>query len=225
MHGFPEEALAKLQDIIRSLKLLIENTQGVYRSLFLTKELERMQRVYKPASIKLNKTVFTEDIINRHTKSVVLDFYPTKDYADLLRFKISRDCTGFGLGKAQVNTHQFFNIRVFKGSKWVGNIYMLDLTKEAGVLLVDRIQKPRDRSANYLHFFDNLKEVFRQMFEEVHYRQILCPVTISNHRAIQSLWHAYRERLPRGTLCCDGVDSSRFESLSVKGYRVFLEKQ
>ena len=53
---------------------------------------------------------------------------------------------------------------------------MLDFCEEYNSLLIDRVQIPRALKATYQQFFDYLKEVLIEMFEDVCYQYILLPL-------------------------------------------------
>lgn len=79
---------------------------------------------------------------------------------------------------------------------WIGNIYMLDFT-DRGILLIDRIQIPKDIPAGFMLFFKGLAEVFQEMFSVTAYKEILMPRTISNHNKIQAVFNKYKDTLPK----------------------------
>lgn len=225
MHGFPKEALAKLQDTLSQFKHLLARTDGLYKEFFLSRELIAMKKHYKPVQVLKAKEVYSETVIKEQTKKVTMDFYPTKDYGDLLRFAVSEDCTGFKTGSRQLLHKEFFNIRIFRNKEWVGNIYTLDAVKKNGVILVDRIQIPRKINANYLNFFSTLREVFREMLQDVPYTEVLLPLTISNHDVVQNQWYAFHKKLAKRNITIGISSLTDFESLVGTRYYVLLEKE
>lgn len=98
--------------------------------------------------------------------------------------------------------------------KWTGNIYMLDFTDTRGILLVDRIQIPRNLRVLYHRFFDYLREAFEELFAAVPYESIIMPKTISNHKALQKVFNAYREKLPSVAVDFGNTEPKIFESTS-----------
>lgn len=166
------EISSKLHEYISSMKFKITSATAIYKEMFLSPELQQIQKIYIPQTILQSTVSFRTSIIETYTRIESLTFYPTKDYLDLWKGSVSGDCTKLNLGEEQLKTPSFFNIRIFKDSCWIGNIYMLDFTKECGVLLVDRIQIPRGVNAKYIHFFDYLKEIFRELFSAVKYNKI-----------------------------------------------------
>lgn len=173
-----------------------------------------MQRLYVPHDILKTRISLKEQITNEYSYSVKLSLYPTKDYFDLVKHKTSEDCTRDGLGARQLKTRNFFNIRVFARTDWIGNIYMLDLLKETGSLLIDRIQIPRQADAEYIFFFQDLTRALQEMFADVGYTQIIAPLTISNHATVQNLFNSYKKKLKKIYSRLDSDELNHFESLS-----------
>jgi len=226
--SIPQESKDRLVDYIDSLKKNMERAPLVYRTLFLSHELETCRKLYQPTRLpvaterneeiirpkpetsrKINQPARVPVIAKKKEKALkekttpqltrvkTLDFYATKDFFDLVKAKFSKDCTDTYLGERQLMAPRFFNIRIFKKEKWTGNIYMLDFCDPFASLIVDRIQMPRERKALYHQFFDDLKEVLIEMFEDVPYRYILMPLTISNHGTIQKIYNQYRKKLTK----------------------------
>jgi len=211
--SIPQESQNRLHDYIESMKKNMDRAPLVYRALFLSSELETYQKLYRPTKVmKLEETV-TERTVSRYTKLSTLDFYTTKDFFDLIKSKFSSDCTDTYQGEHQLMTPNFFNIRIFKGQKWIGNIYMLDFCEEHDSLIIDRIQIPREIKASYHQFFDYLKEVLIEMFEDVNYEYILMPLKISNHEKIQKIFNQYKKKLSREEKLFLSPWARHFESL------------
>lgn len=124
-----DETRNKLHDYIVSLIRNIGYATAIYKDLFLSKELEQMQRLYIPRKVMRSVKHYSDRIVEAYTRKETLGFYPTKDYLDLYRGSISDDCIGVSLGEEQLMVPNFFNVRIFKDSDWVGNIYMLDFAK------------------------------------------------------------------------------------------------
>jgi hypothetical protein len=192
---------SKLRDYLKSLIQSIQRARLIYADLFLKGELEHMQKLYVPKDVMKNTRSYRDVIISTYTRINTLEFYPTKDYLDLSKGRASDDCSSeFHLGEKHLLTPNFFNIRIFRDSQWIGNIYMLDLTIESEVLLLDRIQIPRYIDSDYVGFFRHLKQVLEEMFEAVEYRYILMPLAISNHESVQKAFNRIKDRFRRETL-------------------------
>lgn len=197
--SIPQESKNKLRDYMESIKKNMDRAPSVYKNLFLSPELETYQKLYRSAKIVRSEKTVTrtviEKMVTQYTKVSTLGFYPTKDYFDIIKSKFSKDCTDTYLGERQFMASYFFNIRIFKRNNWIGNIYMLDFCREHDSLIIDRIQMPRQLKASYHQFFDYLREVLIEMFEDVRYQFILMPLKISNHGAIQKCFNQYRQKL------------------------------
>lgn len=211
--SIPQESKNKLHHYIESMKKNMDRAPSVYRTLFLSAELETWQKLYRPTKVMKSEETITERTIRQYTVSTRLEFYPTKDHFDLFKSRFSHDCTDDALGERQLMTPCFFNIRIFKDNQWIGNIYMLDFCEEYSSLLIDRVQIPRELKATYNQFFDYLKEVLIEMFEDVRYRYILMPLTISNHGSIQKIFDDHKKVLGKKAIFVDSPYSLYFESL------------
>lgn len=207
-----QESRNKLHHYIESMKENMDRAPLVYRALFLNPELETWQKLYRPTKVMKEEETVTQKTIRQYTVSNHLEFYPTKDHFDLLKSRFSHDCTDTALAERQLMTPCFFNIRIFKNNKWIGNIYMLDFCEEHNSLLIDRVQIPRELKATYNQFFDYLKEVLIEIFEDVRYQYILMPLRISNHGSIQKIFDQYKKKLSRKERWID-PRRDQFESL------------
>lgn len=223
--SIPEDAKTRLHDYIGSVKKNMDRAPSVYRSLFLSPDLETCQKLYRPTNVMRSKETITERTIRQYAQSTTIHFYATKDYFDLIKAKYSGDCTDTHLGDHQLLTPHFFNIRIFHNDKWVGNIYMLDYSEEQNCLIIDRIQMPRNMQAFYYQFFDYLKEMLVEMFEGVDYQYILMPLAISNHETIQKIFNEYKKHLPKKAKWFDSPFAGHFESLRVKKNYCVLYKR
>lgn len=221
---------SKLRDYLKSLIQSIQRARLIYADLFLKGDLEYMQKLYVPRDVMKSTKSYRDVIVSTYTRINTLEFYPTKDYLDLCKGRISDDCSNeFYLGERHLFTPNFFNIRIFRDSQWIGNMYMLDLSIESEVLLLDRIQIPRYIDSDYVKFFHHLKEALDEMFAEVDYRLILVPRTISNHNSIQKVFNRVKDRLSKETLKFGVIgrpgNSSYFESFKQEPlYYVLSEK-
>ncbi|HER43872.1 MAG TPA: hypothetical protein ENO08_05380, partial [Candidatus Eisenbacteria bacterium] len=146
-------------DYVLSIIGSMARVREVYRELFVGKDLEELYRIYAPRT----GWRIVERKIRAPIRTETLELYPTKDYLDLFRGHISKDCVGISLGEVQLKVPNFFNVRIFRNAKWIGNIYMLDFTESHGVLLIDRVQMPRSVKARYVNFFDDLKDALSQL--------------------------------------------------------------
>jgi hypothetical protein len=223
--SIPQESKSRLHDYIESMKKNMKRAPLVYRTLFLTPELETCQRLYRPTKVMKSEETVTERTIRHYMQSTTLDFYATKDFFDVIKAKFSSDCTDTYLGEKQLMTPCFFNIRIFKDQKWIGNIYMLDFCEGHNSMIIDRIQIPREMKALYQQFFDYLKETLIEMFEDVHYQYILMPLKISNHATIQKIFNKYKRTLKKKANCVESRFADNFESLKGKKTYYVLHKR
>lgn len=212
--------LAKLQDYIRTLKSSIVSVGELCRGWFFPGELEAMRQLHVPCVLLEQKMSYREAVLKKHTIERVLSFYPTKDYLDLEKGWFSGDCTCRDeLGREQLLTPNFFNVRMFSGSEWIGNIYMLDFTETHRLLLVDRIQMPRNFKVYFVDFFDRMLKAFSELFSEVPYECILLPLRISNHGSVQTAFNMYKKELKKREFHFDVPYAGSFESLEGKSRR------
>jgi hypothetical protein len=208
------ETRQTLHAYLLSLKHSLDRASELYREFFLVGgDLEPLRKLHVPGKVLKSHVTYTDTILRTSTKVAELRFYPTKDYLDLCRGLISGDCIDSGLSEAQLATPNFFNVRVFSETQWIGNIYMLDFTAEQGVLLIDRIQIPRQIRVPYLQFFETLVETLREMFRDVTYECILAPLTISNHATLQRAFNTYRKNLPKRQIRPPSAHGRYFECL------------
>lgn len=209
-------------DYVQSLNGSLLHARSVYRELFISRSLEELHGIYKPR--KLRQPAAKKIVIQVPIRSEILEFFPTKDYLDLFRGRISKDCIDVKMGETQLGVPNFFNVRMFRNSVWIGNIYMLDFALSHGVLLIDRIQIPRSAKAEYVHFFEDLKEALSRLFSDVDYEDILTTLSLSNNANIQSQYNRYRKKLKKRVFRQRLQNLDCFESLSAKTYYVFHRK-
>jgi|GEM_PF-819143 len=218
----------KLHGYIESIKMKFSGIESFYNDIFLTKQLELVRRLHTPFRPARRLVNYQNIIKYSCTTEKNLQFFPCKDYLDLCKNRKSKDCTEpQTLGKNQLLTPFFFNIRVFNGARWIGNAYMLDLTKShCGVLLVDRIQIARSYRAEYVDFFVSFRKVMEELFSQVDYSTILLPARISNHNSIQKVFNAFKKKLPRKDIATiSSPHASHFESIDHKQrYYVLINK-
>ena len=215
----------KLRDYLSSLEQKIEFERKIYEHLFLSPELAQMRSLHVSCDLQDIRRYYAENVIRRHTHAERLVLYPVKDYLDVSKYRISGDCTGTGLAVQHLMTPQYFSIRIFWESKWRGNVYMLDFTEKHGVLLVDRIQIPRNMKAAFVGFFKSLHDMLGEMFADVEYKKILLPMVISNHQFVQSAYNKYRLRLGRMAFDPAFEQKSSFDSFhQAEGFFVLYDR-
>ncbi|MGV8080924.1 MAG: hypothetical protein AB2L22_12820 [Syntrophales bacterium] len=223
--AMPREIRAKLGDYLKSLRQNIERGMKIYRELFLNQDLEVMKKIYKPVPFTRTAIHYEKRMMMEMMNQNKLVLYPTKDYLDLWKGKFSHDCIGAYNGEKQLRIKNHFNIRIFQADQWIGNIYMLDLTHEYRVLLIDRIQISRDLKIYYHNFFGNLKEMLANLFEDVLYNEALVPLAISNNMGIQKLYNAHRKTLQPRRVQIKVPYADLFESIRGRNsYWVLYEK-
>jgi len=216
----------RLHDYIESLENTINRFRTLYEEWFLDRELIQMRQLFKSGDIMRYKINSWTTLMKTFILITSLEFYPTKDWMDLAKSSVSMDCSGSELGVNHLLTPNFFNIRIFRNARWIGNIYMLDFTEKTGCIIVDRIQIPRGVNAEYIQFFSHLSEVLENMFEDIPYEAILLPLSISNHQSIQKAFNLFRRRLPRRKITLRSKYGRHFESLSrPRNFHILCSKE
>ncbi|MCR4437965.1 MAG: hypothetical protein QHJ34_02830 [bacterium] len=181
----------RLLGMLRNLRIELTRARQLYEQFVLEKDLVPLSKVYRPQSYGV-RVHFTTQIRSVLYRKDFLDLYPTKDYLDLLKGSISGDCSsGADLARRHLAEPRFFNMRLFRGRKWVGNVYCLDFGDVARALVIDRIQIPRSTQAHYLQFFPLLAKALRRSLRRSTYRYVLVSNVISNHDHIRKLFAAY----------------------------------
>jgi hypothetical protein len=208
----PETKLS-LRNYLDSLKSHIERVAQVYREWFLDRDLEIIRKLHLPGHW-LKVTRYADRLVKTCTRLATLELYPTKDFLDVCKGVISGDCINEVLGENHLRQPRYFSIRIFMDRQWIGNIYMLDFTDTRGILLVDRLQIPRNLKVLYYRFFDHLREAFEELFVAVSYESIIVPKVISNHKTLQKVFNTYREKLPSVTVDFGNTEPKIFESTS-----------
>lgn len=223
--NIPDDVKKRIHDYLSSLERTFKTVDRIYSDLFLDKDLLTLKRLHVPRNVMKSRLTYMDSILKAATYKTTLMFYPTKDYLDLYRGLASSDCTvKTVLGQEHLRIPNFFNVRIFKDSNWVGNIYLLDFTLDHGVILIDRIQMPRETAAEFIKFFDHLKEVLQEMFRDVSFKEVLMPIKISNHDKLQRSYNIYRERLARRNIELQNSLSYFFEGLNrMNNYYVLYE--
>lgn len=219
------EMKRSLSDYLDSLKSHLEKISQVYREWFLDRDLEILRKLNGQNHLMKLRFRYSVDMINTCTRPVSLDLYPAKDYLDICKGVVSGDCVNEILGEYHLREPRYFSIRFFMDRKWIGNIYMLDFTDYRGILLVDRIQIPRNLRMFYHRFFDHLREAFEELFADVPYESIILPMTISNHKSLQKVFNTYRKKLPSVAVDFGKTKRRVFESVnSLQQYNVLTRK-
>jgi hypothetical protein len=222
-----EATRQRLRDYLSSLSRSVERASGLYEEWFLAdREIRQMRGLHISDKVMKSSVTYADKILRTRTKLAELRFYPTKDYLDLCRGQISGDCIDTVLSEQQLARPEFFNIRVFSEGQWIGNIYMLDFTGEQSILLIDRIQIPRQLKVPYLDFFEQLTQALREMFEALPYECILAPLAISNHATIQKAFNTYRKKLRKHEVQLPCTHARYFDSLRTgSGYYALCQKE
>lgn len=220
------ETKRSLRDYLDALKNHIEKISQVYREWFLDRDLEIIRKLHEPGHWLKARFSYSEELVKTYTRLATMELYPTKDYLDICKGVISGDCVNEVLGESHLRESRYFSIRIFMDRQWIGNIYMLDFTDTRGILLVDRIQIPRNLKALYHRFFDHLREAFEELFADVPYESIIAPLAISNHETLQKVFNAYRKKLPAVALDFRNTEIKYFESLNLlQRYYVLAGKE
>jgi hypothetical protein len=206
-------ALARLLHFIDSQRRLVLSVNHLYQGLFLDPALIEMRKLYAPGKVMVSTVTSWNTFTKKFTFVSSLSFYPRKDWLEFAKSTVSSDCSHSELGRQQLLTSHFFNIRVFENDKWIGNVYCLDFTERYGYIIIDRIQIPRNIQAKYIKFFDGFREVLEEIFADVDYHQILVPLAISNNATIQKIFHSYRKFLPVAQVKLHTSYTKFFESL------------
>lgn len=206
------ETKSSLRDYLDSLKSHLEKISQVYREWFLDRDLEIIRKLHEPGHWLKARFSYSKELVKTCTRMATMELYPTKDYLDICKGVISGDCVNEVLGENHLRESRYFSIRIFMDRQWIGNIYMLDFTDTRGILLVDRIQIPRNLKIFYHRFFDHLREALEELFTDVPYESIIVPLAISNHETLQKVFNAYRKKLPSVAVDFGKTEIKHFES-------------
>jgi hypothetical protein len=220
------ETKQSISDYFDSLKSQLKKISQSYRELFLDNDLEIIRQLHEPGHWLKTRFSYSEDLVKTYTRLATMELYPTKDYLDICKGVISGDCVNEVLGEGHLRESRYFSIRIFMDRQWIGNIYMLDFTDVQRILLVDRIQIPRNLRILYHRFFDHLREAFEELFADVPYESIIVPLAISNHETLQKVFNAYRKKLPSLAVDFKTTENKHFESLNwLQRYYVLVGKK
>ncbi|OPY11293.1 MAG: hypothetical protein A4E69_02942 [Syntrophus sp. PtaB.Bin138] len=207
----PAGEMQRVKDIVAMYLNKVTAFEAFFAEAFHTEKIRRIYDTFcRPFEI--------QEITDREiTHQLVLHLYPTKDYHDFLKGVPSGDCSAeVPLAARHMDSPRFFNVRIFHGSKWIGNIYMLDyLDRDA--LIVDRIQIGENKDLMPLHFF---RRFMSRMLESLKVRpsiRILGPSAISNFKWVQQNYEEYRGGRRRVEFKLDNCDSA-FDSSRQKRF-------
>ena len=209
----PAGEMQKVKDIVTMYLNKVEYFEAFFTDAFHT---AKIWQIYETICRPFETRVVTDTEI---TNQLVLHLYPTKDYHDFLKGIASGDCSAeVPLAARHMSSPRFFNLRIFHGASWIGNIYMLDYL-DRGALIVDRIQMGVRKELLPLRFFQRFMD---QMLGSLKIRQsihILGPSAISNFKWIQKNYEAFRKDRRRMEFRLDDSDDS-FDSYRQKKFYV-----
>jgi len=208
----PAAEMQKVKDIVTMYLKKVECFEAFFTDDF---HMEKIRQLYETFCRPFEIQQITDTVI---TNQLVLHLYPTKDYHDFLKGVTSSDCSAdVPLAALHMESPRFFNVRIFHGSSWLGNIYMLDyLDRE--VLIVDRIQMSERNEMLPLHFFS---QFMSQLLGSLKVNQsilILGPSAISNFKWIQKNYEEFRQGRKRIEFRLDDSDSAFDSSRQKKFY-------
>lgn len=195
-----------------------------YDGAFLTRQLAILRPLYlRSSQVQVN---FKRKLVRMLVQEKILTIYPTKDFHDYFKGIYSNDCTREPkLAAGHLLTREFLNLRIFRGKRWIGNIYVLDLTRSHRAIVVDRIQLAKGIKIYAPVFFKALRESLVRLFQNVDYDLLLTPSgVISNFHFLQSIYDNYKSRRKMPPVCLLGISGKFkiFESFREKPAPVFL---
>jgi hypothetical protein len=100
---------------------------------------------------------------------------------------------------------RFFNLRIFLGSSWIGNIYMLDYLGR-NVLIIDRIQMSERKELLPFRFFERFMSQMLGSLKIKKNIHVLGPSAISNFKWIQKNYEDFRRGRKRMEFRLDETD-------------------
>jgi hypothetical protein len=208
----PAGEMQKVKDIVTMYLKKVQFFEAFFADTF---HMERIRQIYETFCRPFEIQEITDTEI---TNQLVLHLYPTKDYHDFLKGVTSGDCSAdVPLAARHMESPHFFNVRIFHGSSWIGNIYMLDYM-DRDVLIVDRIQMSERKEMLPLHFFQRF---MNQLLGNLKIRQsisILGPSAISNFKWVQKNYEGFRTGRRRMEFRLDDSDGSFDSSRQKKFY-------
>ena len=213
---------------IQNLEHVVRRIETVYSWLMLDKNTKEQHELYQkinpPSPVKINSSMH-EYFVTEKTQKLSVSLYACKNLLDASKYLLSGDCSE---GTAQLRIPAFFVIRIIENGtgSYFGNIYALDLKHNNDrVLLLDRIQIPKHITKSYAMFFETLLNALIEMFQHsTDLDRIILPAEdVSNHSAIQKLYHSYRSGLK--SYIADFKHLSEFSSTRNPKFKVFFDKQ
>ncbi len=121
------------------------------------------------------------------TEALHLTLYPSKDYFEFLKAIPSADCTWWtNLAGGHLLSPRFFNLRIFRGRYWMGNVYLLDYSATSDTIVVDRVQIQEPETFFPLQFFAGFVErLLEVLLGAAPGARILAAESISNAPLVQ----------------------------------------
>ncbi len=179
------EELKKVKSVTENFFAKLEEFESFFKQIF---PIKKISSIFE-GDFRLTRV--SEGSEEPLATGVTLTLYPCKDYHDFLKGLYSGDCSSKQRLAARHLCHKrFFNLRVFHGTHWVGNIYLLDYT-ERGALIVDRIQIKNSTSLMPLNFFSRFMASLTNVLQKRAPLKVLGPVRISNFSAIQNSYASF----------------------------------
>lgn len=220
--GIGGQTAAKIEHILKSGISGTNRLSSLYEKWFLSPGLAPYQKVYVPKRIG-KVTIHFRPV--ETTKKQTLSLYPCKDLLELMKGDISRDCTsGISLARSHLQTKEFFNIRIYSGKSWVGNIYCLDLSEKHNCCIIDKIQIPNRHIEQWAGFFPALKRSLATAFGKV---MVLAPSAISNSSDVREGFSSFKKALSSKRYVKDSFPEMEhlgsFECSWSKRFLVFCE--
>jgi len=209
----PAGEMQRVKDIVSMYLKKVELFESFFTDTF---HMERIRRAYETFCRPFECRVVTDTEI---TNQLVLHLYPTKDYHDFLKGVASGDCSAeVPLAGRHMSSPRFFNLRIFHGTRWIGNIYMLDYL-DRGALIVDRIQMGERKELLPLRFFQQFMDRITGSLKVGQAVRILGPSAISNFKWIQKNYEEFRKGRGRMEFRLDDSDDA-FDSFRQKKFYV-----
>lgn len=178
---------------LKKMKSLLDNFLSKLRQFDdffnVTLRAGEIKDIYKMYGRPTVRTVITQETV---ATGVELVLYPCKDYHDFLKGHYSGDCTTrMNLAAGHLLNKRFFNIRIFRGTDWIGNIYCLDYTDRDNALIIDRIQIERSTQLMPVKFFPRFMDVVLKKLLPGGHVAVLGPPRISNYKSIEKSYASY----------------------------------
>ena len=183
--------MQKLRDYPENFFRKIDDFETFFRRNFHT---DRISKYYDLYCRKLKVQVISEDAV---TVNETLMLYPAKDLGELMKGETSHDCSAeLSLAVAHLRHPRFFNIRIFRESEWIGNVYVLDYS-DRGAIILDRIQIQNLTDFMPVRFFSSFMDTLSEKAKFEPSVRVLAPSAISNFPTVQESYESYRKKRPR----------------------------